>query len=164
MFDSPVFSAAAHAIIGGLAANLLLIFSIVNVAIGGQGSHVSPKRRLPSDSDAKFFVILFAAGAACGLIVATATQFSPDPIFLAASGGAAFVAGLLVALPRVARLNEAYLKRAAENLEQGRYKEALEDAREVARSSERLRPQANQIIDVAQESRRQQPLDMVAAH
>jgi hypothetical protein len=66
--------------------------------------------------------------------------------------------GLVVALPRVSKLNESYLSRAATNLEAGNFKEALEDASEVARSSERLRERANQIVEAAREMRNRQPL------
>lgn len=147
-----------HVIVGGLAANLLVIWSLANVALGGEGSKVSRERRLPSDSDSQLFGILFAVGAVCGLLVAAGTGFPADPFYLAASGGLAFVAGLVVALPLVAKLNESYLNRAASNLELGNYKEAIEDASEVARSSERLRERANEIVETAREMRNQQPL------
>jgi len=119
---------------------------------------VSRERRPPNDSDAKLFGILFAVGAICGLLVAVGAGFPADPIYLVASGGLAFVAGLVVALPRVAKLNESYLNRAASNLELGNYKEAIEDASEVARSSERLRERANEIVETTREMRNRQPL------
>jgi hypothetical protein len=151
---------ATHLVVGGIAANVLVIFSLLSAAMGGEGSLISRNRRLPSDSDAQLFAILFAVGSVCGLIVAFIAGFSADLPYLAATGGAAFVAGLMFALPRVAKLNEAYLQRAAENLEEGRYKEAFEDASEVARSSERLRSRANKIIEMAREMRNRQPLEM----
>jgi hypothetical protein len=150
-----IASGATHVIVGGLAANLLVIFSLLSVAMGGEGSCISRERRLPKDSDGKLFAILFAVGAVCGMAVSYFVGFSTDVLYLALTGGAAFVAGLLVAFPHVAKLNEAYLARAASNLEEGHIKEALEDAREVARSSERLRAQANQIIEMAREMRGQ---------
>jgi hypothetical protein len=153
------FAAVTHAVVGGIAANTLVIFSLVSVAMGGQGSHVSRDRRLPSDSDSQLFAILFAVGSLCGLIVAFLAGFSRDPLYLAATAGVAFVAGLLFALPRVSKLNEAYLDRAAHNLEEGHLKDAIEDASEVARSSERLRARANEIIEMARELRSQQPLE-----
>jgi hypothetical protein len=148
-----------HLVVGGIAANVLVILSLASVAMGGQGSHVSRDRRLPGDSDSEVFTLLFAAGAVIGLIVAVATGFTKAPLYLLVSGGISFVAGLVIVLPRVTRLNEAYLARAAENLEEGLVKEALEDANEVARSSERLRSRANQIIEMAREMRMSQPLE-----
>jgi hypothetical protein len=148
-----------HVIVGGIAANLLVIFSLVSVAAGGEGSRISPDRRLPNDSDAQLFCLLFCIGAACGIAVATAFGFSAELLQLAATAGVSFVAGLITALPRVSKLNEAYLERAVQNLEEGRAKEALEDASEVARSSERLRGKANQIIDMAREMRASQPIE-----
>jgi hypothetical protein len=94
-----------------------------------------------------------------GLIVAAVSGFPKDPLYFALTAGVSFVAGLVIALPRVTKLNEAYLARAIENLEEGRVREALEDASEVARSSERLRSQANEIIEMAREMRLSQPLD-----
>jgi hypothetical protein len=148
-----------HVIVGGIAANLLVIFSLVSVAAGGEGSRISPERRLPNDSDAQLFVLLFCIGSACGIAVATAFGFAAELMPLAATGGVSFVVGMLVALPRVSKLNEAYLERAVHNLEEGRAKEALEDASEVARSSERLRSRANEIIEMAQEMRASQPIE-----
>jgi hypothetical protein len=153
------FAAVAHVVAGGIAANTLVIFSLLSVAMGGQGSHISRDRRLPSDSDSQLFAILFALGSLCGLIVAFVVGFSPDPLYLAATAGVAFVLGLIVALPRVSKLNEQYLDRAANNLEEGHFKEAIEDASEVARSSERLRARANEIISMAREMRNQQPFE-----
>ncbi|MDZ4779851.1 MAG: hypothetical protein SGJ19_06340 [Planctomycetia bacterium] len=147
-----------HLIVGGIAANLLVIWSLANVAIGGEGSHISRDRRLPSDSDGQLFGMLFAVGGLCGLGVAVITGFPQDPLYLGATAAVAFVVGLVVTLPRVAKLNESYLSRAATNLEEGNYKEALEDASEVARSSERLRERANQIVEAAREMRNRQPL------
>ena len=67
-----VIAGVSHSFVGGLAANLLVIFSLASVAMGGQGSHVSRDRRLPGDSDSEVFTLLFAAGAVIGLIVAVA--------------------------------------------------------------------------------------------
>jgi hypothetical protein len=147
-----------HLVVGGVAANLLVIWSLVNVAAGGEGSRVSRERRLPQDSDQKLFGFLFAVGGICGLAVAVLSGFSTDWLFLAASAGLAFVVGMVVALPWVAKLNEQYLHRAASELELGNFKEALEDASEVARSSERLRDRANQIVEAAKGLRNRQPL------
>jgi hypothetical protein len=146
MFEQ-VMTAVMHLVVGGLAANLLVIWALISVAIGGEGSRVSPARRLPSDSDGQLFAILFCVGAVCGLVVA-----------MVASAALGFVAGLVVALPRVAKLNENYLTRAESNLQLGDFKGALEDASEVARSSERLRERANQIVEAAREMRNRQPL------
>lgn len=154
-----LIAGGTHVVVGGIAANLLVIFSLVSVAMGGDGSRISPERRLPSDSDAQMFGLLFCIGAACGIAVATALGFSAEPLQLAATAGVSFVAGLITALPRVSKLNEAYLERAAQNLEEGRAKEALEDASEVARSSERLRGRANQIMEMAREMRASQPIE-----
>jgi hypothetical protein len=158
MVDQAI-AGVTHLIVGGVAANVLVILSLLSVAMGGEGSHISRERKLPGDSDSQLFCLLFAAGAVIGLIVATAIGFAKDPMYLGITGGVAFVAGLLLSLPRVTKLNEAYLARAIENLEEGLYKEALEDASEVARSSERLRGQANQIIEAAREMRLSQPLE-----
>lgn len=151
-------TAGLHLVIGGVAANLLVLFSLVNVASGGEGSKVSRERRLPQDSDGKLFGFLFAVGGVCGLAVAMLSGFSADWLYLGASAGVAFVVGMIVALPWVAKLNEQYLTRAASELEEGRFKEALEDASEVARSSERLRDRANQIVEAAKAMRNRQPL------
>jgi hypothetical protein len=151
-------TAAMHLIVGGIAANLLVIWSLANVAMGGEGSQISRNRRLPNDSDGQLFGMLFAVGGLCGLLVAVGTGFPQDPLYLGATAAVAFVVGLVVALPRVAKLNESYLSRAAANLEEGNFKEALEDASEVARSSERLRERANQIVEAAREMRNRQPL------
>jgi hypothetical protein len=158
MVDQAI-AGVTHLIVGGIAANVLVILSLASVAMGNQGSHISRERRLPGDSDIEVFTLLFAAGAVIGLAVAVATGFTRDPMYLAVSGGISFVAGLVIALPRVTKLNEAYLARALENLEEGRAKEALEDASEVARSSERLRARANEIIAMAREMRMSQPLE-----
>lgn len=147
-----------HLIIGGVAANLLVLWSLVNVAAGGEGSCVSRERRLPQDSDQKLFGFLFAVGGICGLGVAVLSGFSFDWLYLGATAAAAFVIGMVVALPWVAKLNEQYLNRAATELDSGNFKEALEDASEVARSSERLRDRANQIIEAARAMRNRQPL------
>jgi hypothetical protein len=155
-----VIAGATHLVVGGIAANVLVIFSLLSVAMGGEGSQISRNRRLPSDSDAQLFAILFAVGSISGLIVAFVAGFAADLPYLAATVGVAFVLGLMVTLPRVAKLNEAYLQRAAENLDEGHYKEAFEDASEVARSSERLRARANEIIKIAREMRNRQPLEI----
>jgi hypothetical protein len=157
MFEQ-VMTAVMHLVVGGLAANLLVIWALISVAIGGEGSRVSPARRLPSDSDGQLFAILFCVGAVCGLVVAMVTGFPEDRFYLVASAALGFVAGLVVALPRVAKLNENYLTRAESNLQLGDFKGALEDASEVARSSERLRERANQIVEAAREMRNRQPL------
>lgn len=157
MFDQ-VITGVLHAIAGGVAANTLVIFSLVNVAMGAEGSRISRERRLPSDSDALLFGMLFAVGAVCGLVLAFLTGFPADRFYLLGSAGVGFVAGLLIALPKVAKLNEAYLSRAQSNLDEGHFKEALEDASEVARSSERLRARANRIVEAARELRNRQPL------
>jgi hypothetical protein len=154
-----VMTGVTHLIIGGVAANALVIFSLISVAMGGEGSHITRERRLPGDSDGELFGLLFAAGGVIGLIVAAVSGFPKDPLYLALTAGVGFVAGLVIALPRVTKLNEAYLARAIENLEEGRAKEALEDASEVARSSERLRGEANQIIEMAREMRLGQPFE-----
>lgn len=152
-----------HLIVGGIAANLLVVWSLLSVAMGGEGSQIRRERRLPGDSDSQLFAMLFAVGSTCGLIVAIVAGFSADPLYFAATAGVAFVAGLVFAFPRVAKLNEAYLQRAASNLEDGHFKEALEDASEVSRSSERLRARANQIIEMAREMRNRQPFDGLSA-
>ena len=154
-----ITAAVTHVIVGGIAANLLLIMSLASIAMGGEGSQISRERRLPQDSDSQVFVILFVAGAVCGLVAAFVSGFSADPLFLVPTGAVAFLVGLFIAFPRVKKLNEAYLQRAAQNVDAGNYREALEDAREVARSSERLRARANEIIEYCQEMRRSQPLD-----
>jgi hypothetical protein len=156
MFDT-LMTGLLHLVVGGIAANALVIFSLVNVAVGGEGSKISPQRRLPNDSDAQLFGTLFAVGAVCGLVLALLTGFPEDRFYLLGSAGVGFIAGVLIAWPRVTQLNEAYLIRAEQNLEEGQYKEALEDASEVARSSERLRERANQIVEAARAMRNRQP-------
>lgn len=144
-------------VIGGLAANALLLFSLVGVALGGQGSHVSKSRRLPQDSDAKLFRLLFVIGAVIGCGFAYLGGFA-DWVFAFPTGAASFVVGSIIAYRTCVKLNDGYLQRAYENLERGDFRGAIEDAKEVARSSEVLRAEAKSIVAKAEELRREQPL------
>jgi hypothetical protein len=64
------------------------------------------------------------------------------------------VAGLVL----TSKINDIYVNRARQNLKDGLYKEAIEDASEVARSSERLRSEARAIEKLAREMRDDQPV------
>ena len=152
MFDV-VTIVSGHIIIGGIAANLLVIFGLLSVAFGGEGSCVSPARRLPQDSDAKLVGLLFGVGAVCGVLFAYLSGFAVDWTWIAPTGFVSFMLGSFLAFSRVSKLNEQYLSRAQANFDQGRYKQAIEDANEVARSSERLRSAAKKIVAVAREQR-----------
>ncbi len=94
-------------------------------------------------------------GAAIGGLVTTTTAILggiPWELVIPVAFGC-FVLGVIFGLRRATRLNDAYLSRAMQCLERGQYKEAIEDAQEVARSSERLRSSANRVLNAARELR-----------
>lgn len=142
--------------IGGFAANALLISCLVGCVLSGQGSHVSKERRLPEDSDAMLFRRLFVIGGGIGLAFAYAGGFR-EWLYAFPNGIAAFAVGSIISYRLCVQLNDSYLSRAQTNLDLGDFRGAIEDAKEVARSSESLRPLANAIVAQAQEMRMQQP-------
>lgn len=144
------------AAVGGIAANTLMLLALIGLMFGGQGSQVSKQRRFRQDSNARLFGLLFVVGAVIGCGFALVAGFA-DWFFAFPAGVASFVIGSIIAYRTCVKLNEAYFERALQNLEQGDYKGAIEDAMEVARSSEALRSEANTIIAQAQELRRSQP-------
>ena len=92
----------AFAIAGGLAANALVVMSLVGFAVGGQGSHVSMSRRLPEDSDINLLRQLFIVGAVIGCMFAGISRFA-DGFFVAPTVIARFAVGLVVAFKRYLR-------------------------------------------------------------
>ena len=129
---------------GAIASTILTAFFLIVAVITCNGSRVSKARKLPDDSDIRLLVQLVGIGALIGGLSAT--------MFGGAGGGAnlltcliSFKAGILFALYRVSSLNNAYLKRARCCLDAGDYRGGIEDASEVARSSERLRKIAMEI-------------------
>lgn len=149
MFDMICFY-ASMAVVGGFAANALLIQALLGIAFGEQDSCIRKERRLPIDSDLKLFSIGFAVGASIGIAIAASIGVIAWE-FVAVAGVVAFIAGSAVAMGFCVKLNGQYLARAYENFHSGNFREAIEDASEVARSSERLRSEAEFLIaDVIQ--------------
>ena len=153
MIDN-ILATFIYAFVAGIGAIALPLFALMS----GQGSEIRPERRLPGDSESRALLVLFCVGAFCGLPAAFILNFSLAPAYLIPVVFVGFVAGLVVGLPMVTSHNNAYLARAMENLEAGRFRDALEDAREVSRSSERLRSQAERIIRMAREKSMNEPI------
>jgi hypothetical protein len=144
---------ATHLVVGGASATWLLVVCKVGELIGNQTceSRISAGRRVQYDSDALVGGGLAAVGSVVGLGVAfTLLNGGGDvaaywPLSLLAGG----LIGLVVPLPLVRYFARQYLARAASNLEQGNFKEAIEDAREAARLAKSMTPEAAQIEGVA---------------
>ncbi|MCA9264944.1 MAG: hypothetical protein KDA60_13885 [Planctomycetales bacterium] len=144
-------SSLLHVLTGGFAASALLIFSVAGVALGGMPpSCVRKDRRLPEDDDTRTGLIMFGLGAGCGIVIAAVLDFPANHEWLILSGFVGFAVGAAYAYHLTVKLNDAYMARARENLEAGHYREAIEDAREVVRSCERLQSIAYQVINEAQ--------------
>lgn len=152
MIDS-MLATVVYAFVAGIAAIALPLLALMS----GQGSEIRPERRLPSDSEGRAMLILFCVGACCGIPAAFVLEFSLAPLHLIPVVFIGFVSGLIAGLPMVTSHNNAYLARAMENLNAGRFRDALEDAKEVSRSSERLRSQAERIICIAREKSMNEP-------
>lgn len=153
----------AHVFGGGLAANALLIFGLVQVFLGAEeGSQVSQDRRLPIDSDLKVFGMLFGMGAIIGWVVYNVSGCAAVYDWVVPTLVVAGVAGAAVSFTICSKLNDEYISRAELNLAEGNYKEAIEDAREVMRSSEALRNRAKQISQQAHALRNEQPMGLGA--
>lgn len=144
----------------GLVANFFMIQGFASVAMGADGSQVRKKRRLPIDSDAKIFGILFAIGGVIGLFCGTSQQF-PLTEALAIPVMLSFVAGFAFSYWVTNKLNNEYMARAERNFAEGNYRDAMEDAREVARSSETMRRRASDLANQASD-RHQQSLGLGA--
>lgn len=155
-----LLSALPHILFGGCAANVILIMGLINVAMGSEGSKVSRERRLPIDSDAGIFVIFFVVGAICGTGVAVMTGLTHDWSLLIVTGFVSFFATLFIGLMLTSKINDSYVRRARQNLKDGLYEEAIEDASEVARSSDRLGSEARAIEKLAREMREDQTLEI----
>jgi hypothetical protein len=150
-----------HILAGAVCANWLLAVCKVGELTSGQGSLVSPQRRLPLDNNALVGGLLAGAGAVAGAIVWTVAgrMGAANPTaFWPATAGVAAVVGLVGPLPLVTALKNGYLKRAQENFEQQNYKDALEDAGEAARVAfdHATKQAASFIRDQAAEFHRQQ--------
>ncbi|MCO6044466.1 ZIP family metal transporter [Aeoliella sp. ICT_H6.2] len=113
---------------------------------------------MPHDSDAKVAGALFAMGAVIGVAIALVLHSNGGdaasywPLSLAAGA----VLGVVVPWPLVRRLGKDYLDRARLNLEQGRFKEAMQDAAEVERISEVYKSEAIEIKEYARQQRDEQ--------
>ena len=146
----------AYVAICGLAANVFVIMGLVSVATGSaEGSQVSKSRRLPIDSDAKVFGILFAIGAFLGITFGTSTQFTLQAEGIVLPALFSFLIGLGGAWWITHHLNNEYMARAERNLSEGHYREAMEDALEVARSSETMRNRAKRLASEAKQLHQQ---------
>lgn len=155
-----ILSAIAHCLVGGIAANVLLIMGLVNVAVGGEGSKIRKDRRLAIDSDAKVFGIFFLVGAFVGCGVAVSTGLTTEWALLVITAIVGFFSTTVVGLVLTSKINDVYIRRARQNLKDGLYTEAIEDAAEVARSSQRLRYEARAIKKLARELRDSEPLEI----
>lgn len=140
----------AYVVVGGLAANFFLVFSLFTVLTGAsEGSQISDSRKLSIDSDAKVFGILFGVGAFIGLFFGSSGQFALTPEFMFLPAMGSFLVGTAISYFICNKLNNDYMARAERNFAEGNFREAIEDAREVARSSETMRRRANEIVEAA---------------
>lgn len=146
-----------HALAAGLAACWLVALCKMGELTGNAEniSQLPPERKLPHDSDMMVAGVLFAIGAVIGVVVAFVLQANgADPqAYWPVSLAPGVAIGLFIPWPFVRLLGRQYLERAITNMEQGNYKEALQDAKEVERISESLKPEARAIIEEAQELR-----------
>jgi len=125
-----------HLVVGAICANWLLAICKAAEITSGEGSQVSPQRRLPLDSNALVGAGLAVAGAVIGSVVwlVSVRMSVPEPsAYWPATAGAAAIFGLIGPLPLVLALKNGYMRRAQENFSQQNYKEAFEDAAEAAR-------------------------------
>ena len=113
---------------------MALLFALLS----GGSSEIRRERRLPEISDSRLFAIQAVIGAAWGLLIAALLGFQIEPVGCFLVAIATFLRGVFYGFNVVTSLNNRYLSRAVECFEQGLYREAIDDAKEVARSSERL--------------------------
>lgn len=145
---------------GAIAATALPAFSTLVALVTGPSSCISKDRKLSTDSDLRLLLHLVAIGATVGgldAIVFGGGGQGIDILMCLVS----FLAGLFYTLYRLNQLNSGYLKRARKCLTAGEYKNAIEDANEVARSSERLRGLAIKIRTEAERHRSRQPITVI---
>lgn len=156
----PIEALFTHALAAGLASTWLVALSKAGEFVGNEKnvSQLPPERKLPHDSDAMVAGALFVIGAVVGLIIACALHFNQADVasYWPLSLIAGAVIGVVVPWPLVRRLGREYLERAQLNLEQGNYKEAMQDAAEVERISEVYKAQAREIKEYARQQRDQQ--------
>ncbi len=157
MIDRLIYIAGMAAI-SGMAASILVVVGVVGVFLGMQGSLIRKERRLPQDSDARLFFRLFGVGAIVGL--AGALLGDGEWEFAFPTGIASFVIGAVYGARFCARLNNEYLTRAYDCMDQKDFTAAIEDAKEVARSSKTLRQEANELILDATRQRSKIPLKL----
>jgi hypothetical protein len=151
--NSVLATLASHVLAGGVAATWLLVVCKIGEFVGNDAceSRIDVRRRVPCDSDAIVGGGLAAIGAVVGLVIAISmlTGGGNAAAYWPLSAAAGGLVGLVVPLPIVRYFAKQYLRRAALNLEQGNYKEAIEDARECARIAKSMTPEAGRIEGTA---------------
>jgi hypothetical protein len=151
--DSVLTAVASHVLAGGAAATWLLVVCRIGEFAGSYTceSRIDVRRRVPYDSDAIVGGGLASIGAVVGLAIAISMLSGGGnaAAYWPLSAGAGALVGLIVPLPIVRYFAKQYLRRAALNLQQGNYKEAIEDARECARIAKSMTPEAAQIEGTA---------------
>lgn len=140
------------------AANGILVCSFISQWLGGQPSQISRRRKPPMDSDLRVCLHLTALGAcvAGGAFCLAGVQDSGIAI---PAGVVSFFLGQTYGIVYARKLNLFYLHRAQQLFDKGDTRGAAEDAREVARSSPALRPDAKSILRAVEAIRRQLPID-----
>ncbi|MEM7314606.1 MAG: hypothetical protein AAF497_15780 [Planctomycetota bacterium] len=140
------------------AANGILICSFLSQWLGGQPSQISRRRKPPMDSDLRvcLHLAVIGAGVAAGAMWLAGVQ---DSEIMIPASVVSFFLGQSYGMVYTRKLNLFYLHRARRLFDEGDTRGAAEDAREVARSSTALRPDAKSILRAVEAMRSQVPLE-----
>ena len=137
-----VIAALTVSVIG---ATFVFVFSVFEAWIKGAKSLISEDRKPAVDSDARLFVRIVAIGLIVGCVILFLFGIKDSGVAIIAGFISVFV-GNAYMLYYVRNLNVFYLRRARDLFDQGDINGAIQDAQEVSRSSEALRPEAEAIL------------------
>ena len=151
--------AGLHMLAGAASICWLLVLCKLGELFGSEEctTAMSPGRRLPYDSDLKLSAGLIVIGGLVGGVVASVCgQFHPQvgSVWWASAAVCALL-GMVIPLPLIKVVANGYLERARLNLSEENYRDAIEDATEVARLSLTHKEEALRIKSQALEQRNQ---------